>query len=138
MNPEIILYPLFAMVALVFAVLLRLAYVRVCAVRQKRIDVECFKLMQEGHETPEVRKAVRNYINLHEGPVLFYVIVILTFMTQHVSDFAVIVAWIYVVARGLHSLIHVSFNNVAARFLAFALSQVCLAILWIRLALNLF
>jgi hypothetical protein len=44
-------------------------------------------------------------------------------------------AWAYVACRALHSLIHLTYNNVLHRLAAFAASNVVLLVIWIRLVL---
>lgn len=46
-------------------------------------------------------------------------------------------AWVYVVLRGIHSLIHLSYNHVFHRFAVFATSNVVMALLWLNLLLAL-
>ncbi len=44
-------------------------------------------------------------------------------------------AWAYVARRALHSLIHLTYNNVFHRLAAFAAGNVVLLVIWIRLVL---
>jgi hypothetical protein len=44
-------------------------------------------------------------------------------------------AWAYVACRALHSLIHLTYNNVFHRLAAFAAGYVVLLAIWIRLVL---
>ena len=54
----------------------------------------------------------RNYMNLLEVPVLFYVACLLLYVTDGTSTALVALAWAYVALRVLHSLIHLSYNHV--------------------------
>lgn len=133
-----ILRPVFAMAVLTAAVLLRLAWVRLTAISQKKIPLSYYQTFQ-GQDLPDwAAKPARNFINLFEVPVLFYIVAILIFVTHKTDSFFCNLAWIYVFFRALHSLIHVTFNNVRLRFAAFLLSNATLMILWIRLGTQLF
>src|ERR1700742_2982266 len=87
-------------------------------------------------ESPKVPGHVsipnRNYMNLLEMPVLFYVVCVLNYMTgPAVSARVLALAWIYVGLRTLHSLVHLTYNNVMHRLIVFAASNVALATLWV-------
>lgn len=132
-----ILKPLFGMAALTFIVLARMAFTRFKAVRNKEIPISYFKTFQTTNPLPEyVIAPARNFINLFEVPILFYVVIFFTYLTNNVEHVVVNLAWAYVVLRALHSLVHLTTNVVMLRFGAFFLSNVCLMVLWIRLAVN--
>ena len=57
---------------------------------------------------------------------------LLTLLIQ--DTLMVLLAWGYVGARYVHSLIHCSYNDVNHRFATYAVSCVFLLLLWIRLA----
>lgn len=50
-------------------------------------------------------------------------------------DKALALAWAYVASRGVHSLIHLTYNNVFHRLAAFAAGCGVLLVIWIRLVL---
>lgn len=79
-----------------------------------------------------------NYAHLHEQPTLFYAtVIILAIMGGSPTD--VLLAWIYVALRIVHSLWQALVNVVAVRFLLFSLSTIALVILAIHaLMLTLF
>jgi hypothetical protein len=72
-------------------------------------------------------------MNLLEIPLLFYVACITLYVTRHVDAPAVWLAWAYVALRAVHSLVHLTYNNVIHRLVVFALSNVILLALWVRL-----
>ncbi|MBN8489015.1 MAG: MAPEG family protein [Burkholderiales bacterium] len=86
-------------------------------------------------ESPQVpARAVlanRNYMNLLELPLLFYVICLLAWVTPPVPAAALPLAWAYAGLRIVHSLIHLSYNRVMHRFLVFGLSNGALVALWV-------
>lgn len=127
------LYPMAAMVLLVFIVGCVTLKVRLNSVKSKQVSVKYFQLMQ-GENLPDmVVKTNRHLANLFEMPVLFYVVCTL-YISLHIhSSFGLIVAWLFVIFRYLHSYIHLGTNNVRHRMLAFWASFMCVLILWINL-----
>lgn len=143
MNPKFILYPIFGMFVLTSLVLLRLAYVRFTAVRSKAVSIKFFKTGQGDGETPAMYFTSRNFVNLFEMPVLFYVVCILFYVTSRfdntdVAPNLVYLAWTYVGLRAIHSAVHVTINDVNIRFAVYALSQVVLLVMWVGLFLRVF
>ena len=92
----------------------------------------------ESSAVPEpVRLPNRNYMNLLELPILFYVGCLALYVTDRADAVMCTLAWAYVALRALHSLIHLTYNNVIQRLSVFALSNFVLATLWIRFFLSL-
>jgi hypothetical protein len=58
------------------------------------------------------------------------------YVTHTVDALAVNLAWGYVALRALHSLIHLSYNNVIHRLSFFALSNFVLMALWVVFGLR--
>jgi len=131
MKNAAMLYPVFALAAWTFLVLMRLAVVRYSGELRPRD----YALGQSEREPVKARLANRNYQNLLELPVLFYVVCLLLYVGNAASGTAVWLAWAYVALRVLHSLVHLTYNNVMHRFAFFALSNVCLVGLWIAAAM---
>jgi hypothetical protein len=57
-------------------------------------------------------------------------------VTGSVAPVAVVFAWLYFASRCAHSFIHLGSNNVTHRFIAFAMSGLILACLWILLLIS--
>jgi hypothetical protein len=131
-----ILAPVFALVALTFLVLFRTGFVRIRALRQKRVDPKYFRALQ-GEPPPEILNPPRNLANLFEMPVLFYLAAILIWNGRLTDPAYLALAWSYVALRYLHSAIHLTSNRVTRRFSAFALSLLPLLAIWGRLAFQL-
>jgi hypothetical protein len=137
MNQVGILYPVAALAALTFAVLLLIPFQRFKAAGQKRVVADDFKLGESTNVPPEVSIPNRNYMNLLELPVLFYVVCLAIFVTQATTPRAIAFAWAYVGLRALHSLVHLTYNKVFHRLILFALSNVALITLWVQWTLYL-
>ncbi len=123
--------PSFALAAWTFFVLLLIPLVRVRSVRRREISPNDFKYGESQAVPPHVSIANRNYMNLLELPMLFYVVCLLLYVTAGASRLAVIIAWGYVALRIVHSLIHLTYNHVLHRLSAFTLSNVALVSLWV-------
>lgn len=84
------------------------------------------------------RQAADNYNHLMEQPTIFYAAALAIQVAGHADGMAVHFAWVYVGLRVLHSLVQVSVNLVAIRFLLFVLSTGVLAAMVIRELMRLF
>lgn len=126
------------LVALTFAVLLLIPYARFKAARSGRVAADDFKFGESGSVPAEVTIPNRNLMNLLELPVLFYIACLTLYITKTVDVASLYLAWLYVVLRVCHSLVHLTYNNVFHRLSVFAGSNVVLFIIWIRLLLALY
>jgi len=135
--PNLILYPLFAMFALVAMVLLRMRRMRFAAVRSGEVSIKYYRAYQEGDEPEALKVVSRHFVNLFEMPVLFYVGVIMTYITQSVSYWMVALAWMYVALRYVHSWVHLGSNDVRVRVTVYFASAGVLLLLWASLFLTL-
>lgn len=79
----------------------------------------------------------RNYMNLLEAPVLFYVASLLIFVTNKTDTTFLYLAWAYVALRIIHSAIHLTYNRVLHRGLTFGASASVLTVIWLRILLAL-
>lgn len=87
---------------------------------------------------PKIQWKSHNYNHLLTEPTLFYVVCIVLALTGNGNGLNLTIAWVYVGLRVLHSLIQVTVNAVKYRFLAFALSSLCLIALAIHAAIAVF
>ena len=132
-----ILYPVVALAALTFGVLLRIPFVRFRAARAGLVKARDFQYGESAEVPPQLTLPNRNLMNLLELPVLFYVVCLAYYVTGTADTLALNLAWAYVVLRAVHSMIHLTYNNVFHRLRAFAASNVVLVVLWIRWAIAL-
>jgi hypothetical protein len=127
--------PVAALVAWTFAVLLLIPFERVRAVMRKQVLADDFKFGESSKVPPRVGLPNRNYMNLLEIPVLFYVACIVLYVVQAVEPTALALAWIYVGLRIAHSMVHLSYNNVVHRLSLFAASNLVLMVIWAHIVL---
>ncbi|WHP04959.1 MULTISPECIES: MAPEG family protein [Acinetobacter] len=134
MNSNLILQPAMALALFTLTVLLLILMKRIRAAVNKQVKIDDFKYGESDTVPVWVCLPNRNFMNLLEVPILFYVVSIFIFITQHVDMLFVYLAWAYVVLRIIHSAIHLGYNNVVHRALIFGLSNAVLVIMWLRIA----
>ncbi|WP_295983115.1 MAPEG family protein [uncultured Variovorax sp.] len=137
MNNPSILYPVFALAALTGVVLLLIPFTRVRAVLRREVRAADFRLGESAAVPDAVRIPNRNYMNLLELPVLFYVVCLLFYVAVQPTPAAVWLAWAYVGLRALHTAVHLTYNHVLHRLGVFAASNVVLVALWVLAAARL-
>src|SRR5712672_2733732 len=135
MSPAQILFPMAALVALTFAVLLLIPYVRFKAARGRLVTADDFRFGESSRVPGQVSVPNRNLMNLLELPMLFYVACLTFYVTRTVDQPSLYLAWLYVALRAAHSLVHLTYNKVFHRLGVYAASNVVLLALWIRLFL---
>ena len=138
MKPNAILAPVFALAAWTGCILVLLAFRRLSAGARGRVKVSAFKMGEAPDVPADVALPNRNYMNLLELPLLFYVACILAFSTGQVTSAIVAAAWLYVGLRVVHSVVHITYNKVLHRFAAFAASNTVLIVLWVFLGHRVF
>lgn len=137
MTPEMILYPIFAMLALTVWVGINGFFARLRAVRQEGLNPLYFRY-NRGAKPPEAMlRTDQNYINLFELPVLFYVLIIVCYVTSQVDSSNIILAWLFVLSRVAHSYVHIRFNNILQRRRYFLLGFIILLVLCVKLLIQL-
>lgn len=77
-----------------------------------------------------------NLKNLFEIPVLFYALVLYLFVTKQVDAVYVSAAWVFVVFRVLHSIVHCTFNRIMLRFYFYLFATLAVWFMTIRAAIN--
>ncbi len=123
--------PCIAMVALTALVWVKLYWDRLSEMRAKRIDPQDLATARAAAGRLERPEAADNFRNLFEIPVLFYLLCVALAVNGGSTQAFVAAAWVYVVLRALHSLIHVTYNRVTHRFLVYVGSTLLLFGMWI-------
>jgi hypothetical protein len=136
MPDPALLYPVFALAAWTSLVLMLIPFSRVRAGVRREIRIDDFKFGESAAVPPHVSIPNRNYMNLLELPVLFYVVCLMLYVSAGASPIAFQLAWAYVFFRIVHSLIHLTYNRVIHRLGAFTLSNGVLIALWVVAAMH--
>jgi len=132
-----LLLPAFIHVGWVMLLLVRMGRVRMAAVRKGAVTIE--EIALDNRRWPdEVRKFSNNYDNQFQLPVLFYAILPLLLMLVKVDWLQVTLAWVFVLSRIVHSLVHTGRNEVMKRGQVFLVGYAALGLMWAWFALRLY
>jgi len=137
MSDRAILFPALAMVALTIVVWFRMYTSRVAEMKRERIHPQAVATSAQMAARITDSRAADNFRNLFELPVLFYVALLVLAWTGHVTPATLLLAWLFVALRMLHSAIHCTYNRVVHRFYAYLASSVVLWVLWGVIAVDL-
>ena len=86
-------------------------------------------------DAPLHLKIIKNNIsNIFEFSVIFYFLIGVIIFIEIESTFLLICAWLYLLFRAIHSIVHICFNNTAARGAIWILSQTALLLLFLGTA----
>jgi hypothetical protein len=137
MDQSAILQPMIALVLLTAVVWVRLYVERLGEMRARRIDPQSISTSSARNATLTRTAGADNFKNLLEMPVLFYALCLALLAAGEVSAGFLQAAWAYVALRTVHSVIHLTYNRVVHRFLAYAASSLVLFGAWIAFAVQL-
>ncbi len=130
-----LVYPIFAMVMLTFLVGITTAYLRIHSAYAGKINPKYFRLMKNYEIPDRVAKLGRNFDNLFEVPVIFYAAGVTALALSLNGLLLVILAWLFVMFRAIHSFIHITYNHPLHRFIAFLLSFLCAVGMWVNIVI---
>ncbi len=137
MDQNSILFPVVALVFLTFFIGFWLGKIRLFSVKKGDLTLGYYKV-NKGQEVPEhMAQVSNNYDNLLALPMLFYVLCVLLFVTQEFDFAQVVLAWMFVALRFLHSFIHTTYNNVRHRMRSFLGGVVVLLAMWVLFTVRL-
>jgi len=131
-----IFWPVIAQVALTLAVAVRMYLVRAGEMRARGIRPQAIATAREAAQHLENTAASDNFRNLFEVPVLFFALCPVLYVTGTATTLQYGLAWAFVALRCAHSVIHLSYNRVMHRFVAFVLGLFCVAAMWALFALR--
>jgi len=129
MKQLTLLYPVFAMAFLSLGVALILFLRRVSAIKEG-LAPAYFRFNRGAKLSPRLTVAEQHYQNIFEMPQLFYLAMLVAFVTVEPGVVLLSLAWGYVGVRSLHSWVHLGQNNVLWRRNAFVASYLFLVLIW--------
>jgi hypothetical protein len=136
MTQDSIFSPFFAMVFLTLFVWIYLYIRRIRFITKNKIRSQ--DLTVSGAlakiSPPFVSNPSDNFKNLFEIPVIFYALVLYLFVTKQVDTLYVSAAWIFVIFRAFHSIVHCTFNLIMLRFYLYLFSTLTVWFIAIRAA----
>lgn len=130
MNEFLILYPAIAMVVLTACVWVLMYIRRLAEMRKYKIKPKQLATRKMGAAKLKNVTAADNFSNLLEVPVLHYIICLILYVTTEVTLVQHILAWSFVGIRVLHSVVHVSYNNVVHRWVLYMVSTLVVFVMW--------
>lgn len=125
-----ILQPLVALAAWTMVMWLWMYATRIPAMIAAKVDPD--SLAQDPTQKldqllpPQVSWKAQNYNHLHEAPTVFYAVSLALAPLGAGTGTALVLAWIYVALRVVHSLVQVTINKVTLRFAIFVVSSLVL------------
>ena len=128
-----ILSPALALITWTLVVWAWMYALRIPAMSAANIDADDAKHPGSLDGLPSnVRSVADNYNHLHEQPTVFYALVFYSALAGTGDGTNVMLAWIYVGLRVVHSLVQNTANKVMVRFGVFALSSLVLIAITVR------
>lgn len=135
---KLLVLMMFLQVLLTSGVMILMGRRRFAAARNREFHHSAFRTMDLAGANERVITASRNFDNLFQMPLLFFVGVLAVLQQQQADLIFVVLAGVYVALRLLHTLVHVTSNHVRSRFNLFLASCVVLWAFWLRLVVSLF
>ncbi|MBI1252334.1 MAG: MAPEG family protein [Alphaproteobacteria bacterium] len=127
--------PVLALVAWTFVMWVWMYATRIPAMQKAKIDVNELSRTGAKLELPaQVTRVADNYNHLHEQPTLFYAVALAALASGVNDPIAIAIAWAYVAARFVHSLLQATVNVIPLRFLLFVIASLALLALLVRVA----
>jgi len=130
MSIKAILIPMFVQVGLTFVLLFWMGALRMRAIRRGEVNAHQVTL-REPNWPPRVLQVANAYHNQLELPVLFYVVVLLAFLTRTLDVVLLVLSWMFVLARLVHAYVHVTTNRLDRRTGVFGVSAIALLLMWV-------
>ena len=128
-----LLYPLLIQVGLTFLVWLRMYQTRLAEIQARQIDPNELATRRDSRRLLNNTAAADNFSNQFELPVLFYLAIMLALTLMLQDRVIVFLAWVFVILRVAHAIIHLSYNNVTHRFLVYVAGGLAVIGIWVRL-----
>lgn len=139
MNTEstAILLPMLCLIGLTFFTLLYMFLTRVNYLVSNRINAQHIQSREMSRQVLQpVSAPADHFNNLLELPLLFYIATFLIWLLGLSDTYYLVMGWSFVLLRFVHSAIHLSYNRVMHRFIAFSFSSLVLLLIWLRLSLQ--
>jgi len=130
------IYPMFAMVLLTFVVGGITFMARVNSVKTGTVNVRYYKIMQSSDVPESLIQKSNNFTNLFQVPTLFYAAGCLIISLGLINPLTIILSWLFVLSRVVHSYIHITYNHILHRIIAFMSGNLCILILWLYIVIN--
>jgi hypothetical protein len=122
-----LLWPMLVQIGWTFLLYVWLTVARARAVARGEVKYSAFEFGRG--EPAEVARITRNLANQFELPVVFYAVVVLLVVIGRVSVIDVLVAWVFVAGRVIHTLVQTLTNDVPLRGRVFLINFAAVVVL---------
>jgi hypothetical protein len=137
MTIQAILVPMFAQMALTFALLFWMTALRFRARRAGEVQPQQVTL-REPVWPPRLMQVGNAFHNQLELPLLFYAVVLLALIMQALHAVIFVLGWMFVLSRFLHAYIHVMSNRLERRTAVFLVGAIALLLMWVIVIVRIF
>jgi hypothetical protein len=136
LRAELLLGPVFALVALTALIWLLMVVVRNTAIIRGLSSPEYYLAYNTKAPAEWIERPARTFNNLMQVPAMFYVVCALMIVTHSMDRSQLVYAWMYVGLRLVHACIYIRWNYLPYRFATWVASCVTLGVIWARFALQ--
>ena len=134
MTNQPLIIPLLIQVSLTFVVWLWLMLAKVESMRRNHVSLQSLATKEGQDRISDINHISDNFENQFEVPVLFYALLVTLMFTYHSDATYLIGAWLFVVTRAIHAIIHCTVNIVLLRFISYLAGCLILGAMWLRFA----
>ena len=135
MSVQMVLLPVFVLIALTFVLLLGTFYSRRQTLLSRETRVKDIVLGQPNWPA-RVTQIGNCYNNQFQLPLLFYALIALALPLHHADLVMVLLSWVFVVTRLAHAGVFVTSNNILHRSMNWLAGALVLLAMWIYFALR--
>jgi len=135
-SPSLVLGPVIAMGLLIAIVWLLMVVQRTVATMRSGTASAYYVTYCGTAPADSIERPARAFNNLMQLPMLFHIICVLMFVTQHFDRAQLAYCWLFVALRALHVIVYIGWNVVTYRFATWSMGSITLAVLWARFAIQ--
>jgi hypothetical protein len=106
---------------------------RMCAIKFSSVKLSHYEVFKVSSEPTYVTKTTNNLNNLFQLPPIFIAACVLAMSLSYTSEVLIFNAWGFVISRYIHSLVHITINQVLVRSLVFSTGLYFLIAVWVEL-----
>jgi hypothetical protein len=130
MGDNAIFLPAVAMAVLTFVVWWRMYATRIAQMKREGIHPQAVATSAQAAAKLTDSRAADNFRNLFELPVLFYLALVVAAQAQLSTTAVLVLAWVFVALRVVHSWIQCTYNKVMHRFYVYVTGGMVMWTLW--------
>ncbi|MDB5536897.1 MAG: hypothetical protein JWQ65_1772 [Devosia sp.] len=130
LTAKLLILSIAAQVLLTIGILLLMGRERVPRVMSGEIRWQDIAVDRSAYPL-RARLLSNSFDNQFQLPVLFYVVALLALWSGSIGWVEVILAWLFVILRYVHAVIHTTSNSLLPRFSAYTAGMVVLCVFWV-------